>query len=422
MLRPSPRLQLAPRRHLFVLSVLVLAGAIWPSRGDGTEAGVGALISLDMDPTVAGVQDAGTVPQGSPIVIDVVISNAPATGAFEFELVFDSFVLSFEGWSEGPFLGSTQRETSCSDIVLEHSLHVVCGTLGPSPPGASGGGVLATLTFSHLLTGTTCPQIIDAETTTIFGDPLPTDYESGCITVTPVDSDGDGWLDSVDNCPDVANAGQQNGDGRPLGNGPGVSGDDGTVPDGDSAGDACDLDDDNDGLADIADSNPLGACATFAGWTDGHPSPARADMTWSDGTMLSMDTDGDMVTDGAECAQGTNPRSASMSDRLACHGPLGGVDTDDDGLLDAWEVCKWGTLASGAGSADTDGDGLGDCTEALDVNGNELVTLGDSQIILQVAFGMIAPDWTFDLNGNGQISPADASLVRRVFFGLDACA
>jgi hypothetical protein len=52
----------------------------------------------------------------------------------------------------------------------------------------------------------------------------------------PPDADGDGVLDGNDNCPAVANPDQANFDG-------------------DSQGDVCDLDDDNDGLQDSADPN-----------------------------------------------------------------------------------------------------------------------------------------------------------------------
>jgi cysteine-rich repeat protein len=52
------------------------------------------------------------------------------------------------------------------------------------------------------------------------------------------DADGDGILDGNDNCPAIANAGQENNDG-------------------DAQGDACDGDDDNDTIADAADNCPL---------------------------------------------------------------------------------------------------------------------------------------------------------------------
>jgi hypothetical protein len=71
--------------------------------------------------------------------------------------------------------------------------------------------------------------------------------------VTPPDTDGDGVLNAVDNCPLLANADQANSDG-------------------DSEGDVCDTDDDNDGVLDVDDTYPasnmeptvvVGSCDSF---------------------------------------------------------------------------------------------------------------------------------------------------------------
>ncbi|MGX9728877.1 MAG: thrombospondin type 3 repeat-containing protein [Candidatus Electronema sp. VV] len=58
------------------------------------------------------------------------------------------------------------------------------------------------------------------------------------FAAAPVDTDGDGIVDSTDNCPLVANANQKN-------------------TDGDTLGDACDTDDDNDAVLDASDNCPL---------------------------------------------------------------------------------------------------------------------------------------------------------------------
>jgi hypothetical protein len=216
---------------------------------------------------------------------------------------------------------------------------------------------------------------------------------------TPVavglDTDNDGSADVVDNCRFIANPGQENADAA-IDNGPGVPGDDTTVPNAttDSEGDACESDGDidNDSLPDSEDTNPLGGsgiCATFAGSSDGHPNPAGGDVTNDDnhngnpalpmGTDASdngpsWDTDNDGALDGVECTLGHNPRSRADKPTTAqCGGTL---DTDGDGLQNAWETCGWGTNSA---MVDSDGDTRGDCKEAADVDGNGLVNfVGDT--------------------------------------------
>jgi hypothetical protein len=118
------------------------------------------------------------------------------------------------------------------------------------------------------------------------------------VTWTPPDTDGDGVLDGADNCPNVSNPLQQNNDG-------------------DGQGDACDADDDNDGLSDAdemnfdgnpaydpeADTNPLLADTDADGIGDFDEknydgNPAYNALT--DLNPLSNDTDGDTYLDGAD--------------------------------------------------------------------------------------------------------------------------
>jgi hypothetical protein len=235
-----------------------------------------------------------------------------------------------------------------------------------------------------------------------------------------LDPDADGVPTVIDNCPANPNAGQINFDTDPIGNGTGIPGDDGSVPNGDTRGDACDADDDNDGFPDV-DETFTANCEAFTGVPAGHPQPSTGDDTSSDGNAPSWDTDGDQVPDGVECSIGMNPRDPSLGERLACAAHFGGpsgTDTDADGLTDSLERCKWNTSKT---DADTDVDGLADCSEALDINGNALVTNADATFVAQAFFGIIGGDWTFDVNGNAMLTNADAMIIRQVFFGLAVC-
>ena len=73
------------------------------------------------------------------------------------------------------------------------------------------------------------------------------------------DIDGDGVVDESDNCPSVANADQADFDG-------------------DSQGNACDLDDDNDGLPDASDPAPLDPDADEDGLPDSEDPDVVADV------------------------------------------------------------------------------------------------------------------------------------------------
>jgi hypothetical protein len=134
----------------------------------------------------------------------------------------------------------------------------------------------------------------------------------------PVDSDGDGYDNTIDNCPQVANSGQDNFDG-------------------DAEGDACDLDDDNDGFTDVeeltAGTNPL-------------------DSSSFPETGVPGDVNGDQVVD--------------IADVLVCTRILLGLDTTTD-----WTPCDVAPL-----------DGVGAPLGDSDLNA------GDISLLQRMALGM----------------------------------
>ncbi|MEX2225849.1 MAG: thrombospondin type 3 repeat-containing protein [Dehalococcoidia bacterium] len=245
----------------------------------------------------------------------------------------------------------------------------------------------------------------------------------------PGDGDLDGIGDATDNCPSVYNPLQTNTLLLPIDNGPGVAGNDGTVPNQDALGDACDSDADNDGLPDLQEVSGCGFPPTDPGFPtldvtydddgNGDPvGPIGGDNDLSDDGP-SWDSDGDGVLDGYECSHGANPANPLLKPPAA---PGDGLDDDGDGLTNGMERRGWGTDPS---KVDTDGDGLGDCREAFDVTGNGTInSTGDFEAVAKAIFFPSPPTKSgdFDLDKNGSVnSTGDLALIANVVFGPGPC-
>jgi len=211
-----------------------------------------------------------------------------------------------------------------------------------------------------------------------------------------------------DNCPLVSNPGQENADNQ-IGNGTGIAGDDGTVPNsaGDNVGDACDSPDaDNDGLPNASDTDP-GGDITYDDNADGNPCAPLGTDAADDGPSWDSDCNG--KRDGWVGACGSTS-----------------ADADTDGLKDAWENCKWGTNPA---VLDSDGDTLGDCKEAADVDGNGFVGFVGDTIYYAKAALLACPgptcfgqDGDFDIDGNNVINfTGDVIQEAKFAFGLVPC-
>jgi hypothetical protein len=220
------------------------------------------------------------------------------------------------------------------------------------------------------------------------------------------DTDGDGILDGVDNCPAVPNNAQANND-RNLIDMPSKPYDDITLAASDEMGDACDADDDNDGIPDALEGTLGPHCPSASAPTN----------------PLLQDTDGDRVIDGVECLLGSDPASAASTPAavVAPDADGDGVpdwadqvassnDSDGDGVLDGREFRNYGTLVS---SPNSDGDNCGDAREVASINADLTVNVLDLSQLAQ-SFGLsTAPQYiaNFDVTKDGSINVIDLQFV-----------
>jgi len=236
---------------------------------------------------------------------------------------------------------------------------------------------------------------------------------AGC----PPDGDADGVPDVSDNCPSTPNPTQANNDRElivlPH---PRFAFDDVTNPDGDTAGDACDSDDDNDGLTDAAEIS-------------GPPCPSASGPT----NPLKADSDGDLTSDALECLFGTDPASAASVPPPAPPGDTDGdflpdsveaalgtnpnaADSDGDGIRDGIEARGWHTNPL---VPNTDGDACSDAKEIASVNNDQIVNAADLGSVASAFGPKTLPAYVldFDVTRDGVISAADLGTVA-VQFGV----
>ena len=222
------------------------------------------------------------------------------------------------------------------------------------------------------------------------------------------DGDLDGVPDSEDNCPSVANPGQEDFNANGVGDAcdPDDDGDgvldvtdncqfavnsDQTNSDGDGEGDACDPDDDNDGDFDVADNCPV----------DYDPTQA--------------DADGDAVGDVCDNCPGYNPGQDDLDGDG--FGDLCDADDDNDGVFDVLDNCP---RVFNPGQEDTDSDMIGDACSCVGTTGNANcdpsgeVTLGDIMTLVDHLFitgAELCSILEADVNQSGGAIPTDDDIT-----------
>lgn len=160
----------------------------------------------------------------------------------------------------------------------------------------------------------------------------------GLEDVLDGDDDNDFIGDQVDNCPTVANPGQQE-----------------SFNDPDLIGDACDPDDDNDGVPDTSDN-----CAKY------NPNQKDVNNNGLGDACEDYDLDG-IFDDFDNCMVDANPDQKD-SDNDG-EGDVCDLDLDDDGVTGFSDNCQF---ISNADQKDSDGDGLGDACDPCPNTANEV--------------------------------------------------
>ena len=287
--------------------------------------------------------------------------------------------------------------------------------------------------------------------------------DSSCAT-TDTDSDGKTDFDEVglgsiargeagetadsdDNCPSVYNPDQANNEGRGRPNGPFIAGGVASAPTADTQGDACDQDDDNDAIVDVAETttatdpyvadtdgdrcfdgvesilgtNPAdnaskcpatlaeSAQSTFRACHLNLPGSAWSDFSpgYSGDQYVEMDPDGD----GINC-----PRSGSSGDKDADNGASAAANScSPPPCSEIEDVVEIKGYYTGAAVPDSDGDGCEDWVEIADVNGDRAANAVDRTLVLKRAFGITpadpVSDAIYDVNKDGTVNATDGSLV-----------
>lgn len=211
-------------------------------------------------------------------------------------------------------------------------------------------------------------------------------------TYDALDNDLDGVANPLDNCIDVANPDQTNSDANFTDLTPPKSSDDLTWPNSDLLGDACDTDDDNDGLSD-GDEASGALCASVA----------------TNPTV--RDTDDDRFLDRAECElAGGNPTNAAVKPLVTLCGP--NIDEDGDRIQSRIEYCFYN---SDPLDPTTDTDACHDGKEIASVNHDTTVNPADLGLIAS-EYGPAPPSLrNMDLTKDGTINPADLGTAASLF-------
>jgi hypothetical protein len=169
--------------YRFVLAVLAAVTAVLFAQSNASSLG-------DL-PTVRPVPPSETVSvDDDSFDVQIVIDNAVDLGAFQLILGYDPEVMRATSFVRGDFMSSTEREVVCPPATIdEAAARLECVSLGPTPAGPDGSGVLAIASFEPLEDGASDIIITRVGLSRVNGSSTTASVESARVTI-----EGDsGW-------------------------------------------------------------------------------------------------------------------------------------------------------------------------------------------------------------------------------------
>ncbi len=291
-----------------------------------------------------------------------------------------------------------EKANNATGVLVQPSVFFVPG-LGSVPSGAAQ-AIVIVMKARSVPCGATSLALSNISMLDNLGDPGVT-VTLGATSYVGIDDgigasdlDCEGVLDSTDNCDFTANVSQQIDDGNFIDLSPPKTFDDTTWANADTSGNACDDDDDNDGLTDTAEAAGCNASGPL--------------------NPIARDTDLDRFLDGAECALGTNPADILSKPAVASCGAT--TDGDLDGLSARNEFCFYNTSDA---NANTDGDICSDGREVASVNAGNAVNAVDLSQVAQTFGAYTVPataeKYNFDYTKDQTINAIDLSQIAQRF-------
>lgn len=127
-----------------------------------------------------------TVSTGGTVTVDVMVSNVLSLYGYQFDIIYDPAILTFNVIEKGDFLAAGGVEVFWINVTSDDEAYSINNTAavrqGPVK-GWSGGGVLATITFDADNTGTSQIELNNIILTDPLGNTMTYLEEGGAINV-----------------------------------------------------------------------------------------------------------------------------------------------------------------------------------------------------------------------------------------------